>query len=646
MALREAGNRPDALTVLGLLAEEAPAASIESLSEEARRSGAAGTELAHLERAVRLGLDVHARHRQRQQREAGLSALLDTARDLVAPDGLDELLKMVTRRTRLLLGADMAYISFPDAEEGVFRVRASDGHVSALNVGLRLTGEAGLGHVAVASSAPVWTPDYLDDVRIQHSTDIDQVVRAEGLRAVMAVPLSHGTRPFGALYIADRDVRHYTREEISTASALGELAGLAIERARHLDEARATVRTLRGEVGRYAESLALLREQRRAHTDLIEQALSETDPKALTVAAARCLGGSLRIHAVDGTVLAGTGTFPGSGAEDRVGAALTEAHAAHRPVRAPNGVWAMPVTGGGEVLGTLAAQPGSRRREETEELLRLVAQAVAVHLLRTGRASVSQGRAYDELLEDLLTNPPRPPQQLTERARRIGIDLSTPHVVVVARPEGGACGRASFLVSGLAQRLNGLRASHGGAVVLLLPGADAAATARAVLDELTPLLGEDVTVAGAGPVSDAASVFHCHQEALRCLDAMSALGTTGRSASTHELGFLGVLLADNRDVRSFVDSVLGPVLDYDRQRLTELCRTLDVYFGTGGSPTRAAQRLHVHPNTVARRLERIGELLGPDWQEPGNALEVQLALRLARVRAVLMGEESVPGRAP
>ena len=47
---------------------------------------------------------------------------------------------------------------------------------------------------------------------------------------------------------------------------------------------------------------------------------------------------------------------------------------------------------------------------------------------------------------------------------------------------------------------------------------------------------------------------------------------------------------------------------------------------------RAAELLHVHVNTVTQRLERIGQLLGADWQRPERALEVQLALRLHRLQ--------------
>ncbi|WP_410540004.1 helix-turn-helix domain-containing protein [Streptomyces sp. KL2] len=60
-----------------------------------------------------------------------------------------------------------------------------------------------------------------------------------------------------------------------------------------------------------------------------------------------------------------------------------------------------------------------------------------------------------------------------------------------------------------------------------------------------------------------------------------------------------------------------------------------MYFSAGGSPTRAAELLHVHPNTVSRRLERVPELLGRDWARPERALEVRLALRFHRTHHIL-----------
>ncbi|WP_055586002.1 PucR family transcriptional regulator, partial [Peterkaempfera griseoplana] len=95
-----------------------------------------------------------------------------------------------------------------------------------------------------------------------------------------------------------------------------------------------------------------------------------------------------------------------------------------------------------------------------------------------------------------------------------------------------------------------------------------------------------------------------------------------------DLGFLGVLLGDGHDVDGFVETALGPLLEYDARRGTELVRTLRAYFDCGGSLTRAKDRLHVHVNTVVQRLDRVQALLGHDWNGPERALELQLALRL------------------
>jgi DNA-binding PucR family transcriptional regulator len=132
-------------------------------------------------------------------------------------------------------------------------------------------------------------------------------------------------------------------------------------------------------------------------------------------------------------------------------------------------------------------------------------------------------------------------------------------------------------------------------------------------------------------------VHRAYAEARRCLDALTALGGTDRSASPQDLGFLGLVLADTPDTAAFITGAIGPVLDYDARQDTELARTLEAYYASGGSPRRAAERLHVHPNTVSRRLERITELLGARWQEPGRSLEVQLALRLRRTRHAVRG---------
>ncbi|MFB8239717.1 helix-turn-helix domain-containing protein [Kitasatospora purpeofusca] len=625
-----------AFNVLELLASEAPAAQLAELVEQARRSCESAPEREAICRIEQLGLSIRSRNQQRRRREAGLAALADTARDLALPYELDNLLRVITRRARLLLGADVSCLTTAepaggDSAPGPVRIRTTDGPSGSLRVGLAVPDGFGLGGGVPADPGPFWTPDFLVDERIRRSPVVDGAIRAEGLRAVMAVPLGHRARPFGTLYVAERAVRYFTTDEISLMAALGDLAGVAIEKARLLERAART-----SPAAAPAGATDPAGELAEAHRALVDLALSGRDPHALVRDAGRRLDLGLRVYASDGTVLASAGELPELDGPTVVATAV-DTHAAGRPVRLAGPLWAAPVRAGSTDLGTLLARPTGRRADLAAEFCQSIAQAVAVALLLEGQRSAAPVRHVgDELLDELLSSPQRPPRQLDVRARRLGIDLSAAHVLVVARPEGEAQGRTATWAGLYAHRMSGLKRVHNGRAVLLLPGSDPGRAARAVAEELTPLLGLPVTVGAAGPVSDPTSVFHGYQEALRCLDAMTSLGAVGRAASARELGFVGVLLADNHDVEGFIESAVGPVLDYDRQRLTELTRTLQAWFDTGNSPTHAAQRLHVHPNTVARRLERIGELLGPDWLKPERSFEIQLALRLSRVRRTLL----------
>ena len=111
-----------ALELLRLLAADAPAEQIEekarALAAEDPDDGEAARELAL---RVRAGLDAHRR------REAGLSALVDTARDLASLPDPGGVLDAIVRRARTLLRADVAYLTLFDPDRGDTYMRATAG---------------------------------------------------------------------------------------------------------------------------------------------------------------------------------------------------------------------------------------------------------------------------------------------------------------------------------------------------------------------------------------------------------------------------------------------------------------------------------------------------------------------------------------
>ncbi|MFJ8085126.1 helix-turn-helix domain-containing protein [Streptomyces sp. NPDC096205] len=605
------------------------------------------------EPAQGLARDVQGLFARRRQREAGLAALMETTRELTVPYDVDEFLRVVARRARLLLNCDTSWVNLTSPAGGRSFVVTTDGRTTALTVGFSVPPAAGAGRTAAARSAPFWTPDYLADKRFPHAPALDDTIREDGLHALLAVPLKQGGTVLGTLYVADRAVRHFTPDEITLMSALGDLAALAIEKARLQElagEAPTGSRSRGPRAGgpraggpritgpRAAEGSAQAGPEE-LHTRLIDMVLRGCDITELAASAAAELDGALLVRDAAGRTLAVTDGFPP--VEDgELYRRMLQAQEARTAVRSEGGLWVCPAVAGEEVVGTLILAPGAGLELCAPRLLEAVAQSTAVLLRLRSTASDAEGNGRDELLAELLRDPPRSLEQVQRRARRLGVDLDQPHVVLAVRPEGGPSGRALVWASSYAHRHAGLKTTDGGCLVLALPGSDPSAAGRDASDALRTALGHPVTVGSAGPVTEPGAVHRAYAEARRCLDALTALGGAGGSASPQDLGFLGLVLADNPDTAAFITDTIGPVLDYDARQDTELARTLEAYFASGGSPRRAAESLHVHPNTVSRRLERITELLGPHWQEPGRSLEVQLALRLRRTRHTVRSRQA------
>lgn len=87
--------------------------------------------------------------------------------------------------------------------------------------------------------------------------------------------------------------------------------------------------------------------------------------------------------------------------------------------------------------------------------------------------------------------------------------------------------------------------------------------------------------------------------------------------------------------RRFAERVLGPVLDYDRKTGAGLLETLEVFLGCEGSWRQAADRMHLHLNTVRYRIGRIEELTGRDLGRIDDRLDLYLAMRTLTGHAAL-----------
>jgi hypothetical protein len=637
------------LEYLDLLAREAAPVEFERPLLAARAAGAPAAELAELEQVKVAALRVRALLERRRRREEELSGLYDTAGDLAGLRDLDAVLRAIVHRARTLLGADVSYLTLNDPERGDTYMRITDGSVAASFQQLRLPAGAGLGGLVAVSGTPYSTPDYGSDERFQHTSEIDHGVRDEGLVAILGVPLRLGSAVIGVLFAANRTARPFAREEVALLGSLAAHAAIAIDTARLLTETQAALAELSAANTVIQAHSASVERAAAAHDRMTALVLRGGGVDDVAADLVDVLDGALLVLDASGRELATARSAGWSGGRPEIdGGAVAEAVAASRGEGRSvlrGDLYVAAVVAGADNLGALVLHPAQPLEGADQRILERAAQVTALLLLFRRTVAEAEGQVRGELLDDLISRPVRDEDALRSRARRLGVDLSAPHVVIAAagQAEGGLRQRAVSWARTFAATRGGLAVARDGRIALILPGGDPGAAAQLVAKDLGRALGAPVTAGGAGPVTGPAAVGPAYREADSCATALIALGRVGDGAGHGELGYVGLLLGDRRDVPGFVRATLGPVLDYDTRRGTALVKTLEAYFGAGGSLARAAEVLHVHVNTVTQRLDRIAQLLGAGWHDPERALDLQLALRLHRLRGPLGSAQSATG---
>jgi GAF domain-containing protein len=579
-------------------------------------------DLDELRRRHAVALRLRERMERQQSREAQLTALYETAQDLIAIRDVDAILTAIVRRARQLLNADMAYLSLNDHAEGASFMKVTDGSISARFRELRLPLGTGLLGLVAQTGAPYFTDDYQHDERFRHEPYIDEAVADEGIRAILGVPLLVEGQVIGALLAVHRTVRAFPPDEVTLLTSFAAHAAVALENARLFEATERAVAELDAANRRISEQSKAVEAAVAAHDRLTDVLLRGGDLDELASALGEVLEGTVTVHDPEGHAV----TAPAGGPVEPVDpAAVEESRRSGRAVRSGH-TWVAAALAGAEHLGTVVLRGRPQLDLTFRRTLERGAMVTALVLLFSRTAADAEDRVRGELLDDLLSERTDIDRvRLRERARRHGADLDRLDTVLVAAVADDERLRAGHLASRHASELGGLGGVHHRLVVCALPGGDPVDLGRA----LHARLPAGATVGVATGALDAA-----WREARTCLSTLLTLGRAGEVSDAAGLGVARLVLGHNGpgELEEFVRITLGPLLEYDERRGTELLATLETWYAAGGSLAGTARLLHVHANTVSQRLDRIGALLGEGWREPERALEHQLAVRLHRLR--------------
>ncbi len=597
---------------------------------EAEVSGSTPEQLGALREQHALAMRIHEQMERQRSREAELSALNETARDLTAIRDLDAILAAIVRRARQLLHADMTYLSLNDELEGASYMKVTDGALTAEFRELRLPLGTGLLGLVAQSGAPYFTEDYQADERFVHRDYIDSAVEGEQIRAILGVPLTVEGKVIGALLAVHRSVRPFPAGEVALLTSFAAHAAVALENARLFEQVRAAVAAAdEANTELRAKSEATERAAH-AHDLLTDVLLHGGGVVEVADVLAEVLAGQLAVYDDEGRLLAGTPPGTSSDEDGPSGEAITRARASGQCVQSDDGDWVAVAAAGEEHLGTLVLRSSGPMDLPERRTLDRGALVTALVLLFRRTEAEAESRVRGELLSDLVSGRDLDPERLSERARQQGADLETDLAIAVAEPvaDVGSDHQLARVAATLARELQGLGGVHDGLAVVLAPGEP-----LRIGETLRDRLG-GATVGVVACSGGTEQVPAAWREARQTLAALLRLDRRGDVSDSGGLGLARLLLGRHgpEELEEFITRTLGPMLEYDAARETQLAATVEAWLSSGGALRETAEHLHIHPNTVTQRLERVGQLLGAGWRDPARKLDVQLALQLARLR--------------
>ncbi|MFC7517860.1 helix-turn-helix domain-containing protein [Herbaspirillum sp. GCM10030257] len=579
-----------------------------------------------------------------QQRESGMLAVIESARDLSSRLDLPELLRALVTRARTMLGSHVSWLTEYDEANDTFQVLAADG-THMLAAGQSVSGrDTGIVGLVASTRRPFTTPDYLHDTRFTHHPLLDATFREEGVHSIVGVPLLWEDAVIGLLFVGDRHHRTHTAQGISVLSTLATHAAVAIKNARTFAQASTALRALE-EHARQVQSAAEAHERMtsllargaklsticKEVADMLDGAVLVLDEAAQPIGRgipASCNGAA----AADSYAPHGVQSAP-----------LAQALRQSRQVGRSVVVWEIDgescrvnaVIGGDDMLGSILLFRQGGLDDHAVRNFERSATILGVVLLSRERMEASRTRDEAALLRSLLFPRQEGQALVAERTERFGISLDEPMSLLVLEtedPDASYSARRLRAANVLGQVLFD---DVDGAIVLLCSTRRVGDVRHAIVQYL-----QNHHHGGAWrgmlsrPATLVAELPALHAMLRRALPVLRRLGIVGHVMGQNEMALYSTLFEthDHASITNFLEATIGPLLAYDLKRATQLTVTLLTYFETHYNAALTAQRLGVHVNTIRHRFETIEDLLGP-WGQPTRALELHVALRLWQVTA-------------
>jgi signal transduction histidine kinase len=176
-------------------------------------------------------------YREARARLSDLEGLHAAGQALVTSLDPTQIVETIAAKALEVTRAAGAILFRLDTAAQVVRAVTRAGSISPELVrGLELPIGQGASGMSVAQGRPVWTTNLQDDMSLPFPTEVRDRMRRDGLKAVLAVPLTMKTgETFGALSVFYREARGFAEADLELLGAFGAQASVALENARSFE---------------------------------------------------------------------------------------------------------------------------------------------------------------------------------------------------------------------------------------------------------------------------------------------------------------------------------------------------------------------------------------------------------------------------
>jgi len=264
---------------------------------------------------------------------------------------------------------------------------------------------------------------------------------------------------------------------------------------------------------------------------------------------------------------------------------------------------------------------------------------------------------YNDFLEILLSSDFEDREEIIRRGRNFNIDLEAPTAVVLINDSsfneleeiqdymsmGGTRSKEDLLKGinrflrqqGEANLIAGIKGNN--IAIIIGSTAKDPVALKETVNSLVQYLRESASPrmkinVGVGRANnDIRLVSRSYEDAREALK-IAQLSDAAQVVFFDDLGFYKILSEKNRgELELFVNGLLQPVFDYDRNKKGELIKTLETYYETNRNLKLTSTKLYTHYNTVLYRIKKIEELTGISLDNPEHALNLEIAVNILKL---------------